>query len=299
MRPRRVHPRPGVEVTSLTHPGRVRRNNEDSFGYFEHPDDEGFAERGRLAVVADGMGGQAAGEVASAMAVRILREAYYSDAFAAAPPDRALTTAIQAANQLICAEASRDEAKAGMGTTVTALLIRGRDAWLAHVGDSRAYLLRRSVLRQVTEDHSQVWALLHAGYLDSTAMKGHPLASSIYRSLGGSIELEVDTIGPLRLEVGDLFLLCSDGLSDMVPDEMIAAVLRETTPGESGATLVARAKERGGRDNVTVQLVRVTSDPPPGGAKRATAALARGGRTAVSAGGRRFRRLWRRVARRG
>ncbi|MBI2570056.1 MAG: Stp1/IreP family PP2C-type Ser/Thr phosphatase [Candidatus Schekmanbacteria bacterium] len=257
---RRIQPREGLIVANISHRGNVRRNNEDSYGYFEHPDEGEFAARGRLAVVADGMGGQAAGEVASCMAIRCIRTAYYGALFGGQRPEAALEEAIQQANALIAKEADRDESKAGMGTTVTAVLVCGERAWVAHVGDSRAYLMRRWVLRQVTEDHSRVWELVRSGFIGTDAVKTHPFASAIYRSLGVAHEVEVDVTGPIALEPNDRFLICSDGLTDMVNDEAIAEVLGTQAPPSACKTLVELAREHGGKDNITVQILAVPAE---------------------------------------
>lgn len=211
-----------LEPFGATHAGKVRANNEDALLVGEGRDETLF-------VVADGIGGFEAGEVASRIAVDVLKEL---------EPGASFEAAISEANRRILAAGRGDERLSGMGTTVVAVRFGGtRDepvAQVAHVGDSRAYLLRGGSLRPVTEDHSLVAELVRSGDLTRDQAAEHPQKNLITRALGADEEVEVDT-AVLPVEAGDRFLLCSDGLSDMIP---------ETRTGRSSPKLRATPKSR-------------------------------------------------------
>lgn len=234
--------------------GRVRDSNEDSV--LELPRDGLFA-------VADGMGGHAAGEVASRLAVETLEEAL-ADGDALPSPEQ-LTGAVREANRSILRDAEEHPGRSGMGTTLTALAIDGDLRWrIGHVGDSRAYLHRDGELRQLTTDHSWVGKRVAAGELTREEARRHPMSSVLERALGTSRDVEVD-VEEGRAEAGDLFLLCSDGLSDMLPHAELESLLApdggaetEDGPGELADRLVSAANRAGGRDNITVVLVRLS-----------------------------------------
>lgn len=233
-----------------SHVGRVRRHNEDSFAARE---DLG------LWVVADGMGGAAAGEVASAIAVEVMAREIEAGA--------ALDRAIAEANHAILDAAERGEGRAGMGCTVVAARTRGRDFTVAWVGDARAYLWGGS-LKRLSHDHSRVQELLDAGMISADEARNHPQRSVITRVLGGP---DGTAAAPEQisgaLKPGEVLLLCSDGLTSEVPDEEIAGVLDREMAGPGGGQaaverLVALALDHGGADNVTVVL---TGLPAAGG----------------------------------
>jgi PPM family protein phosphatase len=236
--------------------GRQRQGNEDSY-YVRAP----------LFAVADGMGGAQAGEVASELAVKQF-EGGLPDG---RPPAQALVELIQAANAEIHRQARDDPDRAGMGTTVTAAYVDGDDVVVAHVGDSRAYLLRDGDLIRLTRDHSLVGELVARGKLTEEQAETHPQRSVITRALGAYPEVEVDTeVFPAR--DGDVFLLCSDGLTAMVHEPELKPMLedRERTLEQTGRALIAAANEAGGRDNITVILFRLESvDDRRGGADTA------------------------------
>ena len=235
-----------ADRAGLTDTGRRRRHNEDSF-VLEPP----------LFAVADGMGGAQAGEVASRLAAAAFRE--YRDADDL-DPERRVEALVQEANRRIY-ERSRDDANAtGMGTTVTAALLEGEHVAIAHVGDSRAYRIRGNALEQLTQDHSLVADLMRSGRLTQEEAESHPQRSVITRALGTDPEVDVDTFA-VGLEAGDVFLLCSDGLTTMVSDEEILRLVHESGSLEKAAkALVKAANRRGGEDNVTVVLFRVDAD---------------------------------------
>ncbi len=206
--------------------------------------------------VADGMGGARAGEVASALAAGVFDEVGPTDE----PPEAELTGILKEANRRIYELAASDEAHRGMGTTLTAAKVVGDEVSLGHVGDSRAYLLRDGRLEQLTRDHSLVAELERTGQITAEAAENHPQRSIITRALGPESSVEVDTY-TITGRDGDIFLICSDGLTGMVGDEELGALLRAPTSLEETAEeLVRAANQSGGRDNITVVLFRLGDD---------------------------------------
>jgi len=229
-----------------TDAGRVRRRNEDSF-VLDPP----------LFAVADGMGGAQAGEVASRLAAAAFRE--YHDADRMEPAER-VEAIIQEANRRIYERARTDSEASGMGTTVTAAILTNGRVSIGHVGDSRAYRIRNGELEQLTEDHSLVADLMRSGRLTPEEADAHPQRSVITRALGTDAEVDVDTV-TVDVEPGDLFLLCSDGLTTMVPEEDILRIAQEADDlNEAARTLVRAANSGGGEDNITVVLFKVEGD---------------------------------------
>ncbi|HJU18571.1 MAG TPA: Stp1/IreP family PP2C-type Ser/Thr phosphatase [Stellaceae bacterium] len=234
----------------LSHTGLVRDNNEDAVAYVL-PDATGpAAGRGALAIVADGMGGHAAGEVASRIAAETVRRLYYE---LGGPPPDVLRTALAAANKAIYQRSATDPACAGMGTTCTVLALRGGNAYLAHIGDSRAYLLRDGALRQISEDHSLVAQLVRDGALSAEEAARSPQRHVILRALGTEPTAEPAVWAQgLPLRPGDAFVLCSDGLTDLVDDRTLAGIVGRLPPCEACEALIAAALAAGGTDNVSV-----------------------------------------------
>lgn len=246
---------------AVTDVGRKRKGNEDS--YFVNGEQ-------RLFVVADGMGGHAAGEVASRIAVESINEFVCltrndepislpegsGDSDLSSEAGR-LRTAVLYSNEMVL-ETTRQRAEyEGMATTVAALLVDDSNAHLAHVGDSRVYLYRRPHLKQITSDHSWVNEQVETGILTAEQARVHPLRNVVTRALGGRPDLVVD-VATLAARPGDLLLLCSDGLTTMVTDEEIKGILdshAENVPN-AAKELVAAANARGGEDNITVVLVQ-------------------------------------------
>jgi serine/threonine protein phosphatase PrpC len=252
-----IGPRGSLSVTGtmLTHPGLVRRNNEDVVAYVLPAAAEAASARGALALVADGMGGHAAGEVASAIAADTIRRLYYE--LDGAPGD-VLATAFAAANEAIYRRSAADPACAGMGTTCTALALRDAAAFLAHIGDSRAYLLRDGRLRQISEDHSLVAQLVRDGALTAEQAARSPQRHVILRALGTEPNAEPAVWRQgLPLRPGDVFVLCSDGLSDLVDDGTIGDIAGRLPPAEACAALIAAALAAGGTDNVSVGVFAI------------------------------------------
>jgi len=231
-----------AEQYAGTDTGRQRRANEDS-----------HLARAPLFVVADGMGGAQAGEVASRIAVESFQEGLQD----AAEPEAALAELTRAANSRIHELSHSHAEQAGMGTTLTAVYVGEREVSIAHVGDSRAYRLRDGELVRLTEDHSLVDELLRQGRLTPEEALEHPQRSVITRALGPESTVEVDTRSYSARD-GDVYLLCSDGLTTMLPEERLAELLRaHATLHDAGEALIAAANEAGGRDNITVLLLRV------------------------------------------
>jgi PPM family protein phosphatase len=251
--------RPGVEVASLTDVGCQRDNNEDSYLYWEPTSDEEFRRKGRLAVIADGMGGHEGGQEASRLAVETVRAVY--DQASGDDPQAALVESFTAAHTCIQNYGDRHPAFQGMGTTCTALVLRGRQLYFAHVGDSRLYLIRGARILRLTRDHSYVGRLVESGIVRAEDAEKHPQRHILTAALGAGRELAVDGAEQgLALEEGDDLLLCTDGLWSVVTEEELEAALSGTPPAESCAALVKLARERGAPDNVTLQVLRVGAD---------------------------------------
>jgi serine/threonine protein phosphatase PrpC len=234
----------------VTHAGKVRQNNEDALLVGEGKDETLF-------VVADGIGGFEAGEVASSLAVDVLKDLQ---------PDAPFTAAIGEANHRIVAAGRGDEKLSGMGTTVVAIRFGGTQrepvAEVAHVGDSRAYLMRSGDMNPITEDHSLVAELVRNGDLTRDQAAEHPQKNLITRALGADEEVDVDT-AILPVEAGDRILLCSDGLSDMVSEAGISEILADSPedPERVARGLLSAALDAGGNDNITIVVVDVKEQP--------------------------------------
>jgi PPM family protein phosphatase len=231
-----------ADAICKTDTGRQRKDNEDN-AYVRVP----------LFVVADGMGGAQAGEVASALAVEEFRRPLPDDG----PPEQRLSARVQEANRRIYETAQSEVEHAGMGTTLTAAYLEDSDLAIAHVGDSRAYIFRDGALTRLTQDHSLVEELVRRGKLTQEQAAEHPQRSIITRALGIEQAVDVDTwTYPVR--AGDVVLMCSDGLTSMIGEEQIAAVLAaESDLDRAAERLIAGANAAGGRDNITVVLFRL------------------------------------------
>jgi protein phosphatase len=251
-------PKPGIEAASLTDVGRQRSNNEDSFLYWEPDSDADFLLKGRLAVVADGMGGYEGGQEASRLAVETVRSVY-DNAFGGNPQDT-LIGALEAAHQNIQRFAQGHPQFYGMGTTCTALAIVGRQLSFAHVGDSRLYLIRGESISRLTRDHSYVGRLVETGIVRSEDAESHPQRHILTAALGSGRDVTPHIPEhPNLLEEGDILLLCTDGLWGVVGDPNLARVVQTNPPAEACQKLVNMALERGGPDNITVLVLRVSA----------------------------------------
>jgi len=237
-----------IASSAQTDTGRRRRRNEDAF-VCEPP----------LFAVADGMGGARAGEIASRLAAESLRE----QELAGLPAPERTVELIREANRRVYAYSSENASARGMGTTMTVALVEGGIVTIGHVGDSRAYLLRDDRLTQLTQDHSLVAELVRSGRLSPKEAESHPRRSVITRALGTESDVDVDVFS-IRAQDGDLFLLCSDGLTSMVSDEEIASLLvaARADLDEAGKKLIGAANQAGGEDNITVVLFELEGGEP-------------------------------------
>lgn len=250
-----------LRSSAQTNVGRIRENNEDTIHLWT-------GEHFVLAVVADGMGGAAAGEEASRIAVESIQAGMQldeydgHDALEYVHDDviiEKLSDSIQQANRSIIRRAQLKPEMRGMGTTVTLAFVRGQEAIVAHVGDSRAYLVRGydAAIEQITSDHSFVQALVSAGHITPDQAENHPMQNVLYRVVGQGDELEVDLYHS-DLMVNDSLVLCSDGLTRHVRPEEIAVIVRQKdNPGAASQKLIDLANERGGEDNISVIIIKV------------------------------------------
>ena len=227
-----------------THVGLIRPQNEDSY-LCRHP----------LYAVADGLGGHAAGEVASALVVERLAEITLADDTAIDDAQQQLAEAVRDANRRIHESATEDPEHAGMGTTVTAAVAIGDTLGFAHVGDSRAYLLRDGELTRLTEDHTPVQRAVRAGVISAEEAEHHPSRHVLAQAVGLDIDVEVDTPRH-ELQAGDRIILCTDGMTDPIPDADIPALVADSdSPDAALDALIGEALQRGGPDNVTVVVI--------------------------------------------
>lgn len=267
-----------VRGFGLSHPGQVRPNNEDVFVVGElartlivrhtnvpQPDETHSRHRGHVFLVADGVGGNEAGDVASRLGAASVEEFLLNvfRRFAAAPAGdgqaalHELQAALRRADARLFDEAGRHPAWRGMGTTLTMAVASGRRLFVAHAGDSRCYLHSAGTLRQLTADHTLAAELARAGVISPAQQDRHPMRHVVTNLLGGTEHGVRAEVHLLDLHPGDVLLLCSDGLSDMVPDEAIAAVLAaEPDPEAACRRLIDEANRNGGRDNVTAVVAR-------------------------------------------
>jgi len=249
-----------LRVAALTDRGQVRDANEDAF----HADlaaPERAVTHGHLFLVADGMGGHAAGEVASATARdEVLRDYYAAPLGADADPREGLRRAFLAANREIIEGRGRDANHHDMGTTCTAVVVRDGRFWVAHVGDSRAYRWRAGRLQRLTRDHNWAEELLEAGRIDPSEAMTHLGRHMLTRALGIDRDLRADIHEARVLEPGDRLLLCSDGLTGVVSEEEITAILGVDDLARASTELIETANRAGGPDNITVVLI-AAGDP--------------------------------------
>jgi protein phosphatase len=281
-----------VEFAARTHVGKVRPHNEDSYLIFrtartfkrlytslaDHLLPARFEEDGYVMAVADGMGGHGAGDVASSLALRTAVALILNAAHWALKLDHPVerehevrqaidrgTRYFQQIHQALAQQAQADPSLARMGTTLTASYSFGSDLFILHVGDSRAYLFRQGQLRQLTRDHTMVQTMVEAGVLSREQAARHRLRHVLTRALGGGGGESPVDVNHRELQDGDVVLLCSDGLSGMVPDEQIREVLARGEECEAACqALVDRALDAGGKDNVTVLLARYRLPAAPG-----------------------------------
>jgi len=243
-----------IKMGARTDLGRVRENNEDKYDFVEPEDEAVLSRRGSFYAVADGMGGHAAGQIASELALKTIISSYYGDS--PDGPDGVLLTAIRQANALIYDTSRAIVERSGMGTTLTAAVVLGDQLYVAQVGDSRAYLLRDGAVEQITHDHSWVAEQVRLGALSEADAEASPFRNVITRSLGAAPTVEPD-IYKTRLRQDDVIVLCSDGLSGHVTAEEVGQIAADKSPSPAARELVDLANERGGSDNITVVVLAV------------------------------------------
>jgi protein phosphatase len=249
--------RPGVEVSGQSDIGCQRENNEDSLGYWEPEEDEQFLRKGRLAIVADGMGGYEGGQEASHLAVETV-SSYYRD-LDSDDPQRALNEALQAAHERVREHGFEHPRLRGMGTTCTAIAVVGHALHYAHVGDTRLYLVRDGQITQITRDHSYVGRLVESGVISREEAEKHPQRNILTAALGTNADLIMDSPGhPEPLQPQDVLVVCSDGLWGQVHDAEILEAVANQSPETAGHKLIELARERGGPDNITLQILRMS-----------------------------------------
>jgi protein phosphatase len=245
-----------IETSLLSDIGCCRKDNEDYLQLFSFGNETSTGGKEVLAILADGMGGHQGGEVASRMAVEVIGQTYFRQP--GSDPVMALKTSFAKANQAIYETAVGDPTLRGMGTTCTALVLRNGQACFAHVGDSRLYRLRDGGLVLLTVDHTLVNGLIAGGFITPAEARKHPDRSIVTRSVGTQPEISVDTSeGLLPIQPGDVYLLCSDGLHDLVEDEEIRLALLCSPPHAASEQLIALARQRGGYDNISVGVLAV------------------------------------------
>lgn len=247
-----------VDYAAKTDVGVKRSHNQDSFAMQPASDTKHWLACGHVFIVADGMGGHAVGEKASEKAVRDIPLTYIKHV-ANDGPAKAIVRAFEEANQTIYQIGQNNPEFKGLGTTGTALFLRPEGAWVGHVGDSRIYRLRNGLLQQLTFDHSYVWEFAKRQGIDPDDL-GDFRRNVIIRSLGPDDKVEVDIEGPHSTQPGDLFLLCSDGLTNMVQPKELGSILRVLNPNEACEFLIHLANQRGGTDNITCVIVKIPGE---------------------------------------
>jgi protein phosphatase len=247
-------------AVAATDTGIIRDHNEDAVRFVRPAESPLRKKMGYLAIVADGMGGHASGEVASSMAIDTITEEYYS---IAKHPEKALTSAAKKANESIWKHASENEHLRGMGTTCTAVAIVGRTLCIMHIGDSRAYLYKNGRLIQLSEDHTYVQQLLNAGKITASEAENHPDGNILTKSLGTAKSRMCDVfISTHRFETGDKLLLCSDGLYEYFTSKELAECLKKPDLGDISQQLSSRVLEMGAQDNFSILLVEEKVNQP-------------------------------------
>jgi PPM family protein phosphatase len=250
--------RPGIELANLTDVGCLRRNNEDYYCYAEPEDEETYRSLGRLAVIADGMGGHEGGQTASLLTVQVLRNTYFEDP--SEDPESALARAIANAHAAILDCASEHPELKGMGSTCTALVLQDSRLCYGHVGDSRLYLIRDGTITCLTQDQTYVQKLVACGLVRPEDAATHPERNVLTAALGMQSPVPAEfPETPIAIHSEDTLLMCTDGLHGLVSDEELFTAATQNQPAEACRALVDMAKSRGGHDNITLQILRVVS----------------------------------------
>jgi len=246
----------GLEFGNLSHLGRVRNKNEDFFAVYDTP-------LGKLFIICDGMGGHNCGELASRMAVDEIRKMFLRVNNNTSPAT-AISKSLEVANNAIHEQGTRNSEQTGMGTTAVLLLISGNTYVSGHVGDSRIYRICNGRIERVTKDHSYVQTLVDRNLISLKDAQMHPEKNKILYFLGQGHEMQYSIQGPLPLQGHDKFVLCSDGLSDLLDDQEIFSITQSNPPQEACLRLQDLALKRGGHDNITIQVVQIVGNRPAG-----------------------------------
>lgn len=249
-----------ISVAGRTDLGLVRENNEDKFEIFEPDEPEILAIKGSLYAVADGMGGHAAGQIASEIALKTVVKSYYGDT--SDDVEASIVRSFKRANTYVHDSAQTIGGRSGMGTTCTTLIIRNDKMFMAHVGDSRLYRVRDGFITQMSEDHSWVAEQVRLGLLTETEAAFSPFRNVITRSIGSTMDVEVDFLTD-TVQSQDVYVICSDGLSGYVSDGLIQETVQKWSPALAALKLVDCAYDGGGGDNITVVVVKVNEIKKP------------------------------------
>lgn len=243
-----------VSVGARTDLGRVRENNEDKFDFFIPEDERTLAARGAVFIVCDGMGGHAAGQIASELAAKTFLDVYYDHP--GDDPSEAMRAGVAAANRFVCSVGEAIPARRGMGTTLSAVVLLQNEFWIVHAGDSRIYFLRHEQFTQLSHDHTVMDEFVRSGVLTEEQARAHPQRHAILRCIGLA-EGVTPQIERFDLQEGDRFLLCSDGVTNHVEDSVLRSFLQAGGPCDAAKRSVEAALTGGGSDNATVVVVRV------------------------------------------
>jgi serine/threonine protein phosphatase PrpC len=244
-----------VESSQLSHVGQKRHHNEDYVGYYEPAEFADLEKHGRLYVLADGVGGAAAGEVASQYTVNKIIHTYYHQQAHQDGSSR-LKQVIEEANAAVFARNLDHAGQPEMATTVVAAVIRGDEVIVANVGDSRAYIIQAGRIEQITQDHSLMAEMINDGVITAEQAETHPYRNVILRSIGAYETVQVDLFSR-QLAPGDTLILCSDGLTRLVSNSELVDITRKYPPNQATHQLVTLANERGGDDNITVSITHI------------------------------------------
>ena len=249
-----LHEAGNLKVIVLSDLGNIRTNNEDMGMFFKVADENVIREKGYLLIVADGMGGHQAGEVASKMATDIISREYFNQT-GNGSVEKKLSKVFALANKTIFEKSSSQKAYNGMGTTCTALVVIDQTVYFAHVGDSRAYVQKGNSIKQITEDHTYVQELVNSGDITAAEAATHPKRNILTNAMGTKADLRIDTGKcTFNFENNDRLLLCSDGLYDYLNDNELNEILQNNVLKNAAEYMVQEAKARGGHDNITVVL---------------------------------------------
>jgi len=253
---------PVLKYAAKTDMGQVRENNEDKFDFYEPDDTAVLAARGSLFAVGDGIGGAQAGQIASEMMLKLLISTYYDNG--SDDVREALVNAVSAANDRIYHLAQMIPERNGMGTTLTGTIFIEDKVVIVQVGDSRAYLIRDGAVTQISQDHSWVEENVRAGLMSRSDAENSPFRNVITRSVGASPEVQPDLFEE-ECRAGDIWVLCSDGMSGYVQDDEVLKIASENGPSEAARQFIELANARGGRDNITVFVIVVRALVPGDG----------------------------------